>query len=124
MRVPTYIIGFVLPALLLWAVQSFLLFGQSPIEQNTITPAPASLEATYLSNADTDLFDQLVVLDCITSDTGQATVSLPRLLLLYLLFSSSCFLSATLYSARGQGIAFISSYVRNVFYVFVTALAP
>jgi hypothetical protein len=124
MTLLVHILKIVVPSLRFWVLPGALLFGQ-PDATILNAPAPATeVEVAYLSEAESALSDKLAILDVMSSEDAVAPSSIAKLPLFYFILPVRTYVDTAVYYSRLRIDEFVNSYTRNVFYVFVTALAP
>ncbi len=119
------ILKIVVPSLRFWVLPAALWFGQAEGMFTANVPANTASEVAYLTETENGLADTLANLSELHSEEAVVPHSPPAKLTLFffvLLPVEYADLSALISTLQVDD--FINSYVRNVFYVFVTALAP
>jgi hypothetical protein len=126
MTLLVHILKIVVPSLRFWVLPGALLFGQTDAATIQATAAPATeIEVAYLSEAESELSDKLAILDIMSSEDAVApSSSVAKLPLFYFILPVRTYVDTAVYYSRLRIDEFVNSYTRNVFYVFVTALAP
>lgn len=124
MNLFVHILKIVIPALNFWVLPGMLLFGQTDADKLQLRPAAADVEVAYINESAPELSDRLATLSIMSSDEAVVPHSPAKLTLFYFILPEVRYVATTIYLNRLQVDKSVNSYIRNVFYVFVTALAP